>query len=301
MEKLPTAHAKVLRAHNYTYEATLSDTRRNAVHKVSRDGRQFVAKFNVAKEPIALENDVWWMLTMRRLVDGDSPLIAPSVYEYGSGWFIAEYIDAPLVASATASKDELSARLDLLVDLLGWLDGVLQPRKLMPLYDDSDSARYHDLLRKVDEWMEQPLEQKLITPEQISGAKRIIDEHKSHITPSLQHGDFMPDHMFQLADGRVSLFDGEHAGLMKPRYYDLAYLYTRLFTRFHAPELADRLLQTFVDRHTDDPDVFFKAYLPAVTLRAFGMFPDALAEVSYNDYTAEAQELMERCRRQELL
>ena len=128
-----------------------------------------------------------------------------------------------------------------------------------------------------------------------------IEEEKTanrrFVYPALQHGDFVPWHMFQIDDKTIGVVDGEHASLIKPRFYDLAYLYTRLYTKASSPDAAKKVLRLFLKTSGTKRGHFFRAFLPVATLRSFGVLFDSIND---NRYQKEAQRLLDLCLEEDL-
>lgn len=263
-------------------------------------------KTDLSKE---VETEVWWNLTLERVVQQLPPkkktFKGPRIHAYGSedkfSWYLAEYFDAPLLVDLKAEnyKKQIHKELEDIVDILVTLDKVrVETLPATSLYSEKgESAPYNNLLRKVDRWLEKPLETGLITPERIEQGKVLIGQYRSFVYPALQHGDFVPWHMFRLKEKIIGIVDGEHASLVKPRFYDLAYLYTRLYTKAHVPDEARKSLNLFLEKSKINSEEFFRAFLPVITLRSFGMHLDATND---NDYHREAQELLGICLREKL-
>lgn len=298
---MPSPEPHRFTALGYKVVELISNTGRNACYKVEKDGQTYFAKQSLTKQPMALENDVWWCLTVARLGKaGDKPIIAPTIYEHGLGWYVAEYFDAPLlVQKSWRTGAEVVPQIARLVDILTWLDRQVIFPEADALYDSSESAPYTDLLKKVDGWLEAPLAQGTVKSGEVSQAKMLVEKYRPHIKPALQHGDFVPWHLFDLGQ-KLCLFDGEHASLAKPRYYDLAYLYTRLYTRGEAPDAARAILRKFMQAAQVDQKTFEQAFLPVVTLRAMGMQADALADRGRFDYTTATRSLLQACLKEDL-
>lgn len=275
----------------------LRDSGRNAIFTVEKSGQRFFAKQTTNKEPVKMENDVWWMLTMQRLAGDDSPFRAPKLVDHGAGWFVSEYIENDLLAESkfNEGEKELLALADPLVDSLAWLDKALIPQHVSAQFDLTNSAPYNNLMKKIDTWLEAPLAQKRIILSDVIAAKELIQDHQKYLQPAFAHGDFVPWHFFK-GENQLILFDGEHSGLQKPKYYDLAYIYTRLYTRTNAPTAARAILRKFISAaEISDRDVFMRHLLPVMTLRALGMQADAWAEREQYDYKDSAVELLQRC------
>lgn len=270
------------------------------VYKIRKGSSDFVLKIANQQFKRDLENEIWWNMTLLRLAETDPKVTvrSPHLYYYGPNWYIGEFFDVPqLVPTGTHDPATLKPHLQTLATILADLDGIaLQPRITnKPLYETSNSAPYSNLLAKVDDWMVRPLEHKLITEREIRQAKALIEKYRPRVTPTLQHGDFVPWHMYVLPDAKIGIIDGEHSSLIKPRYYDLAYLYTRLFTRLESDKEPSQLLKLFLETTKPDQAAFIKTWLPVITLRSLGMYNDAIADLKYQDYRPQAKDLLTRC------
>ncbi len=276
-----------------------SGNHRFATYVVSKDDQKFFAKKVIdPKLTRDLENEIWWHLSLKRLSEASPKLlaVAPELIDYGKNWYVAEFFDAPLLLNKEDTDlSKLDQVIDRLVNLLVNFDQQLLTRNTgQPLYEETNSAPYTNLWKKVDGWMEKPLEAKIISPSQIEKSRSLIDSHRQYVLPSIQHGDFVPWHMFDLGE-KTGIVDGEHSSLVKPRYYDLCYLYSRLYTWSGAKEQARQILKGFVDKSVNDTDKFFQAMLPVMTLRALGMHNDSIADLEERDYRKDAKELLEMC------
>ena len=256
-----------------------------------------------------IETEIWWNLTLKKIVQQlpqDKQIFrAPEVWAYGQeqsfGWYLSEYFNKPLLVDLRAPgyMDSLERELDNIVGILVTLDQVrVETNPGTSLYSEQgESAPYANLLKKVDSWLEKPLEAGLINSERVDQGKALIEKYRRYVKPALQHGDFVPWHMFRLDKNTIGIVDGEHASLIKPRFYDLAYLYTRLYTKAHTKEQAKMALNLFLEKSTLDKREFFSQFLPVVALRSFGMHADSFHD---NDYQNEARELLDFCLKENL-
>lgn len=271
---------------------TVSDTGRNLGLRVEKDGMLFFAKVNLTKHPELIANDLWFCDEVNRRPD--LPVRAPRIFEHSDHWYVSEFLEGELLApSLNARPGAIAATLPLLVEILVAFDQIKVDRAGEPLYGETESAPYTNLLKKVDGWMKTPLQSGLIDQQTINRAKALIERYRSEVKPGFQHGDFVPWHIMKLVNGQRVLFDGEHASALKPRFYDLCYAYTRFFTRSKSKPEAKQLLSAFVSRTGSES--LLSELLPVMTLRSLGMHADATADLKRIDYRAEAQELLAIC------
>jgi hypothetical protein len=224
---------------------------------------------------------------------------SPEIHSLKGDTITFEYIDSPYVADDN-NIQSLKPKIPRLVNLLLAMDSVgenwTSPR---PVEESSNHAPYWQIDSRWSKWAEKPLESGILTQDILQEAHKIVDSHKKFLTPRMQHGDFVPWHIFE-RDDEWLIYDGEHASTQKPRFYDLAYLYTRLFTRAQSPEIAAEILTGFVDQIDLSQEQFFNAFWPVVTSRSIGMFLDAHNDKPHNDYVKETKELFKKCRQGKL-
>lgn len=60
--------------------------------------------------------------------------------------------------------------------------------------------------------------------------------------PGISHGDFTPWHLIEESKSKVALIDGEMASSTRPRFYDAAFFYQRVYTALKWPNLAKAYL-----------------------------------------------------------
>lgn len=279
----------------------ITDNERFATYKVQAGTEQRFAKVSKPGYEGQLENEVWWNLTCARLQAAapEIPVQAPTVLEYGSNYYVAPFYNGSALIDKDATREAVPPHSDFLVQTLVAFDGIGLIHSGDPLYKSSIPNAYSKLTGKLDEQLKQPLAAQYITGAGVDKAKAVIEKYRSRLQSCLQHGDFVPWHMIVTIQG-VVLIDGEHAGVALPRYYDLAYLYTRLFTRLHAHEAAADILKNFLLQAK--PERFEQAFLTVMTSRVLGIHLDAYNEFTSSqdtddpiDYRAEAKELLRRC------
>lgn len=203
---------------------------------------------------------------------------------------LTEFIDAPFLTSSDDTA-QLAAYLDRYVDVLKAIDSFGRTWHSNNLPKDV-STPYDQLEKGWDKWINgaKLIEKAIITDQQIKEAQQIIERNKPYITPCMQHGDFVPWHIFN-QNGTWIIYDAEHASHLFPRFYDLAYTYTRLYTRGQNTAFADSLLSKFIDHVDISEQDFFRQFVPVVLSRAVGMLFDAENDLKDIDYRREAQEL----------
>lgn len=233
----------------YTVES-LEQLWRHLTGRVERDGQPYFLKVATSEaigKLTAIEPD-WYQQMNERLVDTKQPFRTPAVHESGMltmpdkstrFFYISDFIDGQQLATKYPPDTR---------NLADWLDRIAEVTIFMlnckgftsskPEVNRSERIKaYRERYRK---WAEEAGEN---LDDLIEVADSLPDTYESR----MNHGDFVPWHMLQ--DGeRFVLIDAEHAGVKKPKYYDTAYFYHRVYTAAESPELAKKYLAALSER-----------------------------------------------------
>ncbi|HEU5187966.1 MAG TPA: phosphotransferase [Candidatus Saccharimonadales bacterium] len=272
---------------------------KHGFYKLEKRGRFYFAKYskNNTTRTASIATDIWWCQTVNSLHRSHRlRLRTPEIIDHGKDWYIAQWIEATPSAEPTDPANKLDAYLGDYAKCLSALDAI-QPEWVEGTPPSDDNSMPHSKLEDSSWqlWSEKPIAQGLLSVGQLAQARQLVGDYRHHLTPQLQHGDFVPWHILIDANQDWWLIDGEHASLQKPRYYDLAYMYSRIFTRLHSPHHAATLLRSFEQFSGTPRQNIYPALLPIMTSRAIGMHFDALNDLHSDDYRAEAQDLLARC------
>lgn len=289
--------------HGYKIINKITDNSRFSTYQVEQNHKHYFLKCAKSEFERNLTNDVWWNMTLNRIAEG-KPKIgirAPNIVETHNDWAVFEWVDGKELALPSSDDSTLLGHVPYLSELLYQLDSVLKvniDRK--PFVEKSDSAPYTLLNTKWPKWTELPLKQGFITESDVKDANTLVKDWSMYVQAGLAHGDFSPWHILVNQHEKV-LIDGDHSSLIKPRYYDLAYIYSRLFSRNSAKQTTAKLLKEFITKIDVSKDDFAKAYIPVLTSRAIGVCNDASRDLeSGNDYREVAAELLQKCLKKDI-
>lgn len=271
---------------------------KHGFYKLEKNGRFYFAKYskNDATRKSSIATDIWWCGTIQTLRrERGLKIRTPEIIERGNDWYVARWIEGAPSMRPDDPAEKFGQFTDDYAACLAALDAVRPEWIPTPPPASDNSTPYDQLDRRWGRWAERPLAEGLLAPEQLAGAQQLIHDYRPHAMPQFQHGDFVPWHILIDANEDWWLIDGEHASTHKPRYYDLAYMYSRVFTRLHSHEGAAQLLANF-ERHAGiSRDELYPAFLPVLTSRAIGMHFDAINDLYGGDYRGDAQDLLARC------
>jgi hypothetical protein len=240
-------------------------------------------------------NEITGMQAYRALATGHIAwrLTIPEVFEEGSDYVTREFIDGEELLTLDITRDDAKSRIVRLAEVLANIDQIEPEQAYKP---NRDSAPYTDIRRRFDSWSEAPLEAAILSSKDFAAANALIKEYQPYLEPRYAHGDMSPfKHVYLLPNNRVGFIDFEHFSPQKARYYDVAYAYTRIFTRAKYPEIAGDLLQYFLDVSEAAPHKT-EQLLAILTQRAIGMHFDAYNDRQKGeDYVDRAQLLLRLC------
>ena len=216
----------------------------------------------------------------------------PKVYEKGEGWMIREFIDGNQLIDHATPLESARENLSRLAVQLAAIDRV-EPDKTIPEHEDS--APYTDIRKRFSKWSEKPLAAGILDQNSYDGVNVLIDDYTPYLTPRYAHGDLnCIKHVLVTENNQLAWIDFEHFSAHKPRYYDLAYGYSRLFTQSQYPEVAGELLKVFLENAEPTPHRD-EQLLAVMSQRAIGMHFDAMNDLASVDYRDRAQDFLARC------
>jgi len=295
-----TDFASLLTARGYQVIAEQQPTGRFSTLKIMKAGQLYFAKAvnDVEPEQIQTEIAAFAQINNYAAKNQNFHAVSPTIIESGEDWYISTFFDAPMLFDGIPSKDGIGAPvISRLAEILLQLDQLNSSEGInaQPL------VSLEELFKKHDSWLEQAIHRGDISTADVQAGKDLVKRSWAQVEPSFQHGDFVPWHMFELGNGQTGIIDAEHASSSRPRFYDLAYLYTRLYTRSELNHEPRVILNQVVDGLKIQPDVLHPKLLPVMILRTFGMFFDAIADEKPGDsYMIRAQELLRMCLRDDI-
>jgi hypothetical protein len=96
------------------------------------------------------------------------------------------------------------------------------------------------------------------------------------VAPS--HGDFTPDHIY-VSGSDLWLVDAEAASGEAPIFYDAAYFYHRVYTKYGSPEVAEMFRASYRAQLPEESKRYFDAHFRiALALRAVGGWRDLASD-----------------------
>ncbi len=283
----------------YNEKRFLSDNR-FSFNRVTLKGIECIEKqANFPELRENLNHEILWSKFMGDLSNRfpEIKLRAPKIYDIQSNKIVFEYINAPLLCEVESLKSLNDADFKRFVQTFEIFDMAGDGWKCDLLINDfNEHTPYNNLDKSWDEWFKYVMPAGLINDQMANEARRLVRDYEKFVTPRMQHGDYKLWQIFD-NDGEWIVFDGEHSSQVKPRYYDLAYMYARTFVIGQDEKNARRLLNEFLLIHDRPKDDFFNAFTPVLMSRSMGMFLDAFVDIKKGNrnYVKDANRLFEIC------
>lgn len=247
---------------------------RHAHVRLEKNGKALFAKV-ASTQGIGYKtrNEISWNEQMHDRIPRNMGWIIPPIYETGEyqglPYYVTAFYPGKLVATKdTVNTEELRQRLQDIVRVLHFfltLDGI-------SFRADNDDTGVEDRLgrfkKNTTEW------RNAVPSAGLDEVLAIALTIQETYAPAVNHGDFVPWHMLEHGNECV-LIDAEHASSLKPRFYDAAYFFHRLYTSAETPTLAEDFLHMFYDRLSpDSKKSFYEQFRPVLASRIVGGYFD---------------------------
>lgn len=211
------------------------------------------------------KNECWWQEKVGSQLIRSDILRVPKTIEKGFSqgklfYYIGDFFGENVLASQFPPDEKRLAEWLSKIAGMAYRLGQLECRKdLKKKYLPAGEK----LLEAAAEWVSQ-------VNVDLEPLLKIIESVKNNISRCCGHGDFTPWHMYELEDGKIGLVDAEHAG-WGPKYYDVAYFYTRVRNGLKNKQLANQFLINFKGLlPKKDQVVFWDEIKPVLAQRLIG-------------------------------
>ncbi len=219
----------------------------------------------------------------------------PKIYKATNTCLISEYFEYKTLRDLLGTGREFDF-LKKIANILAEIDKVT-PTETQE--QDHESATYKNITKRMDTWLEPAMSSGLISEQDAQKAYNTIKKYASHLSPKYAHGDLNPlEHCFLDDHGVLCFIDFENYSAIKPRYYDAAYCFIRVYSQANQDGLAGYFLDYFI-QHCE---AFNRADMIAVlTQRSVGLCFDAINDQKEGiDYTQKAKKLLDLCIQEDL-
>lgn len=217
------------------------------------------------------KNEVAWLKALEPSSDG--LLNVPKIYQTGSWqglfYFLAEFIDGSPLSDENST--ELS-RFFQFIDQVAEICMSITRLTLSDLPRDRDPndtlSQPQAIANRLEKWSDEL---------ELLDLKPLVELAKPLTTkfiPAPCHGDFVPRHMLQ-QQVKIWLIDCEAGSARAPKFYDCAYCFHRLYTKFGQPEIAFQFLDLILQKLSPgEREEFYRQFIPVLALRTIGGYRD---------------------------
>lgn len=273
---------------------------RYKILKLEKDGQYYLLKqANDDFTKGLLGNEVRWREFFKS-VDVDN-VTNTEIVDIGEDYLLFRWVEAEVLAKPNVRSIKLLAEnLDRYVDLL------IAVRRAAKTYSPNenevktikDESRfdaplaYHERLKPL-------LAAGWINSKTVDDIQSLYSRYLPFASGGYQHGDFTPWHIF-VQDGQWTIFDAEHATSLRSGYTDLSHSYVRVACRCKSPELAGRILGTYLQKAGEDVDEFKKKIMSELVKKAAGSLIDSYNDRDIADFRREATALLDKVLKDDL-
>lgn len=280
---------------------TLQDDENFLVEKILYKGNKAIRKTVQDTAPSrrreTFKNDAIGIVEFKKLSKKIPKLQfrVPKIYEANDDCLISEYFDGETLVGVLGTGQEFNF-LKKVADILIEIDSI---PAVETLEQDHESATYKNITKRMDTWLQSSISAGLLDKDDGEKAYKVIGKYESELTPRYAHGDLNPlEHCFLDENDTLCLIDFENYSAIKPRYYDVAYCFIRIYSQTNQSGLAGYFLNYFIN---NSKAFNRREMIPVLTQRSVGLCFDAVSDAKEGiNYTQKAKKLLDFCNKEDL-
>lgn len=285
------------------YKVSFLEQQYRHVHGlVLKDKKKFFLKLATTKDISERNyNEYIWNTKVGEIIEETNfkYLTVPKIWEYGYFeedlfYYLSEFYENNFVSTKyPMNKLGIESQLYIIAKISVFLTQI-QPSFILPR--DAVELGKHDQRNLYLLFYDQDL--KLIQHLQELNLDNILEMEislRDNYNPSLAHGDYVPWHLFVNTTENLVLIDSEQGSTKLPRYFDIVYMFTRIYGRLNDPILAKKFLHICRDMlPTCLQKNFYEELKPLIASRVIDSFWHAKNEnMSYELVSQLRRELEE--------
>lgn len=279
-QQIDLAQARAFFATKYIVKSFVMDTR-HVTGVIEKDGTEYFLKLSTSEGmSILSENEYKWNDIFNNHFSKNLKFWVPvnkeSGYYNGNLFYmVTEKFNGELICplrKKPSSTQTLEAQIDNIIELSELIQSMTSFEILRPEFQtDLDHQTW--FVKKTKSWFE-GIPNEVVDQYQVRTLLALVEHGALDLKEKPRHGDFTPWHIMRLDNGKLGLFDGEHAMSKSVENYDICYFIQRVYCILKRPEIAVGIYQKLVD----------KGYAPeklqtVLAARAIGGYlDDSLAE-----------------------
>ena len=188
---------------------------------------------------------------------------APKILATENGWLVTEWIEGESIGTIM-DKDPKTVASTLARFFVIFDDEPVRPEGFRIIFTTKGLAS------RMQERLPENLEhgQKSV----LEDAKKLFDELRPSLEPSLQDADIKPDHIFRdpKKPGAYVLIDSEHLSSQWPRFYDLGNNFAKFWVQ-NRKDFSNTLTRTFIHKSGIASDIIFHSLVAILIVRGISM------------------------------
>lgn len=207
----------------------------------------------------------------KRVEKSGTDIVLPKLYDYDlkseKKWGLWEYLEGKHLADWRPKDVQgFEKWLEPIANVLIILE------KIKPFKEQFDIT--DRLILRVNQWSKELIKKGILTIRTKEKIINLIEKNRQKIVVGFSHTDFVPWHMHEMKFPKFALVDYENCK-SKPKYYDLAYFYQRVYAKLDEPKLAEKFLNLY-KKKSNLPNDFNDKFFPILGQRIIGGFYDHL-------------------------
>ncbi|WKZ31570.1 MAG: hypothetical protein QY318_02300 [Candidatus Dojkabacteria bacterium] len=245
---------------------------------LKKDGVEYYLKLaNSGASSELIKNEISWNETIHKLATekGFDRLIVPGIEDQGeyegSVFFLTKYyFGTPLANKNYTKVGDIAKYADTIIDIAHLInDGGVVPLSIDSQHKQKDGLKEHEMQGFLNVAKGYAAE---IKENDMAPLLAIVDEYQKAFDFSLCHNSFEPKEMIPEGD-KIVLIDAEQASAYSPKYYDIAYFFTKTYVAGRLPDVAKDLIRKFKEKLSDDEKSAFDGLVrPSIALSAIHCF-----------------------------
>lgn len=265
--------------HNKKFEVvqkiTTDSRERYIIFILQRNGNKYFYKELNNKDSDRFEGQLDFQ---KKIETSSVNIILPKLYDYDlkseKKWGLWQYLEGKCLAQWQPKNiQDLEKWFGPITNLLIELEKI---KSFKEEYNIADK-----MVEKVEKWSNALIEGEILSLNDRDKIINLVKKTRQKIITGFNHGDFVPWHMYEVKFPKFALVDYEN-WKNRPKYYDLAYFYHRVYTKLNEPKLANKFLSLYKEK-VRLPQDFNERFLPVLGERVIGGFHDHLVSKDGTD------------------
>lgn len=290
-KKIDLTQAEAFFALKYKVKSLVMDTR-HVTGIIEEDGKGYFLKLSTTEGmSILSENEYKWNDAFNAQFSSELnfrvPINHDSGYYQDLFYMITEKFNGELICplrQEPSNTQILESQIDNIIKFSELIQSMTSFNIARPEFQ-SDLNHQAWFIKKTESWFE-GIPSEIVDQYQITNLLKLVKQGSLNLEERPRHGDFAPWHIMLLDNGKLGLFDGEHAMSKGVENYDICYFIQRVHSILKKPDIALAIYQKLIDQGYSTEKL-----QTVLAARAIGGFlDDSLAEKADYEHAEKFQE-----------